>query len=129
LTAPVVAETVSEVADINPADIESMQVLKDASASALYGSAAANGVVIITTKKGKVGAPKITYDAYYGSQSFNKSLDLLDTREYGDYLWKLAKNAGQVDGQGRVKHGQYGPGEGSVNPVIPDFIYAFFNYE
>jgi TonB-dependent SusC/RagA subfamily outer membrane receptor len=84
----------ASVADINPADIESMQVLKDASASALYGSAAANGVVIITTKKGKVGAPKITYDAYYGSQSFNKSLDLLDTREYGDYLWKLAKNAG-----------------------------------
>jgi TonB-linked SusC/RagA family outer membrane protein len=114
----------TSVADINPADIESMQVLKDASASALYGSAAANGVVIITTKKGKVGAPKITYDAYYGSQSFNKSLDLLDTREYGDYLWKLAKNAGQVDAQGRVKHGQYGPGEGSVNPVIPDFIYA-----
>jgi TonB-linked SusC/RagA family outer membrane protein len=114
----------TSVADINPADIESMQVLKDASASALYGSAAANGVVIITTKKGKVGAPKITYDAYYGSQSFNKSLDLLNTREYGDYLWKLAKNAGQVDAQGRVKHGQYGPGEGSVNPVIPDFIYA-----
>lgn len=114
----------SSVADINPSDIESMQVLKDASASALYGSAAANGVIIITTKKGKVGAPKITYDAYYGVQYFHKGLDLLNTKEYGDYLWKLAKNAGQVDAQGRVKHGQYGPGDGSVDPIIPDYIYA-----
>lgn len=114
----------SSVNEINPADIESMQVLKDASASALYGSAAANGVIIITTKRGKVGAPKISYDAYYGTQFFNKGLDLLNTKEYGDYLWKLAINAGQVDGQGRVRHGQYGPGDGSTTPIIPDYILA-----
>jgi hypothetical protein len=109
----------SSVNEINPADIESMQVLKDASASALYGSAAANGVIIITTKRGKVGAPKISYDGYYGNQWQNRSLDLLNTKEYGDYLWKLAINAGQVDGQGNVRHGQYGVGK---TPVIPDYI-------
>ena len=109
----------SSVNEINPADIESMQVLKDASASALYGSAAANGVIIITTKRGKVGAPKISYDGYYGNQWQNRSLDLLNTKEYGDYLWKLAINAGQVDGQGNVRHGQYGTGK---TPVIPDYI-------
>jgi len=114
----------SSVADINPADIESLQVLKDASAAALYGSAAANGVVIITTKRGKVGAPKITYDAYYGVQYFRRGLDLLNTKEYGDYLWKLNVNAGQVDSLGRVKHGQYGPGDGSTTPIIPDYILA-----
>jgi TonB-linked SusC/RagA family outer membrane protein len=113
----------SSVNEINPSDIESMQVLKDASASALYGSAAANGVIIITTKRGKVGTPKISYDAYYGSQYFNKGLDLLDTKEYGDYLWKLAKNAGQVDAQGRVFHGQYAP-LGSTTPIIPEYILA-----
>jgi TonB-linked SusC/RagA family outer membrane protein len=114
----------SSVADINPSDIETMQVLKDASASALYGSAAANGVIIITTKRGKVGAPKISYEGYYGSQYFNKGLDLLNTKEYGDYLWKLAINAGQVDAQGRVRHGQYGPGDGLTSPKIPDYILA-----
>ena len=111
----------SSVNEINPADIESMQVLKDASASALYGSAAANGVIIITTKRGKVGAPKISYDGYYGNQWQNRSLDLLNTKEYGDYLWKLAINAGQVDAQGNVRHGQYGTGK---TPRIPDYILA-----
>jgi len=109
----------SSVNEINPSDIESMQVLKDASASALYGSAAANGVIIITTKRGKVGAPKISYDGYYGNQWQNRSLDLLNTEEYGDYLWKLAINAGQVDASGNVRHGQYGTG---TTPRIPDYI-------
>lgn len=113
------------IADLNPTDIETLQVLKDASAAAVYGSAAANGVVIITTKRGKLGSAKISYDAYYGTQYFNKGLDLLNTEEYGQYLFKLAQNAGQVDAQGRYKHGQYGPGEfGTTEPVIPEYIYA-----
>lgn len=114
----------NSIADLNPGDIETLQVLKDASASAVYGSAAANGVVIITTKRGKSGSAKVSYDAYYGTQYFNKGLGLLNTKEYGDYLWKMAINAGQTDAQGRVKHGQYGPGDGSTTPIIPDYIYA-----
>jgi TonB-dependent starch-binding outer membrane protein SusC len=115
----------NSIADLNPTDIETLQVLKDASASAIYGSAAANGVVIITTKRGKAGSAKVTYDAYYGTQYFNKGLDLLNTKEYGDYLWKLAKNAGQ-DSAGYVKHGQYGTSAkiGSLEPTIPDYIFA-----
>ncbi len=82
---------VGAITELNPNDIESMQVLKDASAASIYGSAAAGGVIIITTKKGKVGRPKITYDSYYGNQTFTKRLDLLNTKEYGDYLFLLAK--------------------------------------
>lgn len=116
---------VGSIADLNPNDIESMQVLKDGSSAAIYGSAAAGGVIIITTKKGRTGAPRITYDAYYGEQWFNRRLDLLNTREYGEYLFALARGAGSVDAQGRVAHGQYaGPSGLSTTPIIPAFIYT-----
>jgi TonB-dependent SusC/RagA subfamily outer membrane receptor len=73
---------------LNLNDIESMQILKDASAASIYGSRAGNGVVIITTKKGKNGKPKFTYDGYYGSQKAVKFLDLINTQEYADLLWE-----------------------------------------
>lgn len=78
---------------LNLNDIESMQVLKDASAASIYGSRAANGVVIITTKKGKAGKPKLTYDAYYGQQKAARFLDLLNTQQYADLLWESRINA------------------------------------
>ena len=116
---------VTSISDLNPSDIESMQVLKDASAASIYGSAAAGGVIIITTKKGKSGAPKVTYEAYYGRQTFTKRLDLLNTKDYGDYLFLLQKNAGQLDAQGQFAHGQYaGPTGKSTVPIIPGYIYA-----
>src|SRR5690625_5381715 len=58
---------------LNASDIESMQVLKDASAASIYGARANNGVVIITTRSGKSGAPKISFDTYYGIQSPNRN--------------------------------------------------------
>lgn len=70
--------SLSGIADINPNDIESIEVLKDASASALYGSRASNGVVLITTKQGGKGKTRITWDSYIGVQDFWKDLDLLD---------------------------------------------------
>jgi TonB-linked SusC/RagA family outer membrane protein len=116
---------VTAISDLNPSDIESMQVLKDASAASIYGSAAAGGVIIITTKKGRSGAPRVTYEAYYGRQTFTKRLDLMNTREYGDYLFLLQKNAGQLDAQGQFAHGQYaGPTGKSTAPIIPEYIYA-----
>jgi TonB-linked SusC/RagA family outer membrane protein len=66
---------------VNPNDVESMQILKDASA-AIYGSRASNGVILITTKKGKKGAPKITYDFYYGVQSAIKKFDMANATQY-----------------------------------------------
>lgn len=116
---------VGSITELNPNDIETMQVLKDASAASIYGSAAAGGVIIITTKKGKYGRPRFTYDSYYGTQTFKKRLDLLNTKEYGDYLFLLAKNSGNII-NGQFKHGQYaGPtGISTTGPIIPAFIYA-----
>lgn len=73
---------VSPLSTINPSDIESVEVLKDASASAIYGARAANGVVIITTKRGKEGMTRIAYESYYGVQKVSKKLDVLNATEF-----------------------------------------------
>ena len=75
----------SFLATLNPNDIESIDILKDASAQAIYGSQAANGVILITTKKGKAGEGKISYDFYFGQQSVQKKLDVMNLREYAQY--------------------------------------------
>ena len=75
----------SVLTSLNPNDIESIDVLKDASATAIYGSRAANGVVIITTKKGRVGQGKIDYDGYYGTQSQGKYLNMMNLPQYATY--------------------------------------------
>lgn len=116
---------VTSISDVNPGDIESLQILKDASAASVYGSAAAGGVIIITTKKGKTGPPKVNYESYYGWQRFDKRLDLMNTEEYGRYLFLLQQNAGNLDADGNFSHGQYaGPTGKSTQPIIPDYIYA-----
>ncbi|WP_295668169.1 TonB-dependent receptor [uncultured Mucilaginibacter sp.] len=86
--------TVSPLAQLNPNDIESIDVLKDASATAIYGSRAANGVVIITTKKGKNGTAKINYDFYYGIQSQGKFLDVMNLPQYATLQNSLADDFG-----------------------------------
>ncbi len=70
------------LSSINPSDIVSMDILKDASATAIYGSRGANGVIIITTKRGKSGEARIVYDGSVGIQEMPKKLDLLNLREY-----------------------------------------------
>jgi TonB-linked SusC/RagA family outer membrane protein len=67
---------------LNEADIESIEVLKDAASSAIYGTRAANGVILITTKKGKAGHLQIDYNGYYGTQSTAKKLNLLNSQQY-----------------------------------------------
>lgn len=67
---------------INPAEIESIEVLKDASSTAIYGARGANGVIVITTKKGKIGKPVITYNGYIGFQQNNKKADLMSPYEF-----------------------------------------------
>ncbi|WP_207420357.1 SusC/RagA family TonB-linked outer membrane protein [Desertivirga brevis] len=74
---------------LNPSEIESIEVLKDASASAIYGARGANGVIIITTKKGKAGKPVISYDGYYGSQQEIKRAQLMDPYEFVRYQLEL----------------------------------------
>lgn len=73
------------LSSINPSDIVSMDVLKDASATAIYGARAANGVIMITTKRGQAGIANITYDGYVGWQEMPKKLDMLNLREYAEH--------------------------------------------
>jgi iron complex outermembrane receptor protein len=79
-------------ADINlipPTDIESIDVLKDASSAAIYGSRGANGVILITTKRGKSGKPTLTYSGYAALESIAKTLDVLSPQEYRDFVEEI----------------------------------------
>ncbi|WPU94865.1 TonB-dependent receptor [Mucilaginibacter sabulilitoris] len=71
---------------INPAEIESIDVLKDASATAIYGSQATNGVIVITTKRGKVGAPQISYDFYTGYQKIPGELPTMNLQQFATFI-------------------------------------------
>ncbi len=78
-------DNTSVLASINPSDITSIEVLKDASATAIYGSRASNGVVLITTKRGEEGKAKIQYEGYIGWQQLPKTLDVMNLYEYADF--------------------------------------------
>ncbi len=104
----------SNLHDINANDIESVQVLKDA-AAAIYGVAGSNGVIIITTKKGRSGRAKVSYDAYVGTTTRGKGYDMANTQEEANAIWLQQKNSGIAI----PSHLQFGTG---ANPVIPDFI-------
>lgn len=80
---------VGAFAFINPADIESVEVLKDASATAIYGNRGAKGVILITTKKGRKGQSGITFSSYFGVHQMKKRLDVMDFTEYVDYQQTL----------------------------------------
>lgn len=79
---------------ISPGDIERIEILKDASATALYGSRGSNGVVLITTKRGKAGKSSISFDTYYGSQKVAKKLDMLNGEEFANYMNKYSEDSG-----------------------------------
>ncbi|UKT62761.1 SusC/RagA family TonB-linked outer membrane protein [Pedobacter mucosus] len=100
-------------------DIESMQVLKDASSSSIYGARANNGVIIITTRKGSIGAPKITVDSYYGIQTPRKNTfpKMMSPQEYANYLYTGYRNAGLTPSTGT----NYGTG---TTPTLPTYLVA-----
>lgn len=77
--------TISPLSTINPSDIVSMEILKDASATAIYGAQGANGVVLITTKRGKTGDAKFTYEGMGAWSRQNKRLDMMNLREFAEY--------------------------------------------
>ena len=77
--------TISPLSTINPSDILSMEILKDASATAIYGAQGANGVVLITTKRGKAGEAKFTYEGMYGVQRQAARVDMMNLREFAEY--------------------------------------------
>ena len=80
--------------NLNPSEIETIDILKDASASAIYGVRGANGVIIITTKRGSKGAPVFSFDAYTSFQTIG-TLELLKARDYADLILEMFENAGE----------------------------------
>ncbi len=95
--------TISPLATINPADIVSMEILKDASATAIYGAQGANGVVLITTKHGKAGDAKFSYDGMFAVSRQTSRIDMMNLREFAEYyndmvdLGYVDKNAWYAD--------------------------------
>jgi TonB-linked SusC/RagA family outer membrane protein len=87
---------VDNIRDFNPADIESVQVLKDAATTAIYGSRGANGVIIITTRRGKAGEPQVNVNAYAGIQNISKRWDLTNAREFAAINNMAYDNAGRT---------------------------------
>lgn len=86
--------TKSGMHELNSNDIETIQVLKDASSASIYGSRAANGVIIITTKQGKQGKAKVIFDSYLTSGFYGKSIEMMNTRQYGEALFRARTNSG-----------------------------------
>lgn len=94
---PVAASGVANpLVTLNPADIESVDILKDASSTAIYGSRGSNGVIIITTKRGKAGKPQVTLDVYTGVQSLAKKIEMMDARAYAQFVID-GRNNGYLD--------------------------------
>ena len=84
------------IASISPSDIESIDVLKDAASAAIYGSQAANGVVLVTTKTGQAGKGQVSFDAYYGIQQVARYADMLNRQEYIAIMQEQAANSGSA---------------------------------
>ncbi len=85
-----------DISYLNNADIESIDILKDAASAAIYGSQAANGVVLITTKTGQRGEAKISFDAFYGYQNVARKVDMLNSKEYAVIMNEAAINSGKA---------------------------------
>lgn len=106
----------SSIGHLNPAEIESMSVLKDAASTAIYGARGANGVIVVTTVNGKKGqAPKVSMNARTSFSSLPPQYDMLNPTEFGEMLWMSYENSGL-----QPNHPLYGNGDA---PVIPKYIF------
>src|SRR5690606_6128474 len=112
--------------NVNPRDIASMEVLKDASASAIYGARGGNGVIVITTKSGASGATQVDFSSYAGFQEADRFLPMMDTREYTAYIRYLRDSRFQQTGGDlslpvSSRPAEYQYPEGYLNPAsLPD---------
>jgi TonB-linked SusC/RagA family outer membrane protein len=106
------------LSSLNPNEIESIDILKDASATAIYGSQAANGVVIVTTKRGKSGAPKLAVETYYGAQQLPKKLDVMDLQQFATYSNEKASILGYVQYPALVNPQYLGKGTNWQNELF-----------
>jgi len=114
------------LAFLNPNDIDKIEVLKDASATAIYGSRGANGVVIITTKKGQTGKPKIEFNASFGIQTLVKRIDVLDALTYMRYQKEAAENSNRYEGGNYKVTPDNGSWSGGIyTPGVEDYAAGF----
>ncbi len=104
---------------INPSDIESIDILKDASATAIYGSRGANGVIIITTKSGKSGKGKLTFDTYVSMQNASKTVDVLNAEEFAE-LHIESRNNGWIRNGGDPNAPNSSRGRFAITPIYFD---------
>ena len=112
--------TPGRINDLNPDDIESLQVLKDAGAAAIYGVRGANGVIVVTTKKGKSANPSVYFDNFFGwQQPLSKGYDMLDPQGIANITWSSYRNTGQD-----LVHPQYASAPNTDWPVLPDYVLA-----
>ena len=115
--------TPGKINDLNPDDIESLQVLKDAGAAAIYGVRGANGVIVVTTKKGKSGNPSVYFDNYFGWQEpLPHGYDMLDPQGIANTTWMAYRNTDQP-----LVHPQYSSASNTDLPVLPDYVLAGTN--
>lgn len=106
-TAPIIIADgvqIGAINDINPGDITSVEILKDAAAQAIYGARASNGVILITTKRGKAGETKVNYSGYYGIQNVHKNFDVYSPEEYANLKREAyrANNKGEFGDDSKV---------------------------
>jgi TonB-linked SusC/RagA family outer membrane protein len=85
-------QSLTGVTGLNPDEIDRIDVLKDAAAAAIYGSRASNGVILITTKRGRSGAPRFSFNSYYGRQNATRQIDLLSGPEFVDFISEAYRN-------------------------------------
>jgi len=117
----------TNISDLNPKDIESLQVLKDAGAASIYGSRASNGVIIITTKKGR-GKTTVAYDGYYGRQivAGGNPYNLLTPQGNAQVEWLALQEAHRLNPNVPIQDPEYGSGS---TPVLPDYIFPVGAHE
>ena len=111
------------LSSINPNDIESVDVAKDAAATAIYGSRAANGVLFITTKKGKPGRSKVTLDSWIGFSNPQRLQQVLDAQQYTDYKNEALRNAGTFNAATNAFATTVGADGKIINTNWADLVY------
>ena len=109
---------VNPLSAINPADIVSIEVLKDASATAIYGARAANGVVLVTTKRGKLNESKISYSGFYANQQVGKTLDMMNLSEFAEYQLQISDDLGLQPNQRYLDPSLLGKGTNWQNEIF-----------
>ncbi|MEO6039729.1 MAG: SusC/RagA family TonB-linked outer membrane protein, partial [Saprospiraceae bacterium] len=118
---------IGNIESLNPNDIESLDILKDASATAIYGSRGSNGVIIINTKRGRAGKTKISFDTYHGWQKVSKKPEMMNAREQAQYFYDGIKNR-NID-EGNNITGAANTWTRPVPAIILDVLQGRNNYD